>query len=323
MFVLMGKAFDRRTATLAIVCLGTLFMMAPGTIRGAFLRLDWLALLVMATCCLKLKRYKTAGALAAYAGAARLFPLAFAFGLAAKCLWQFAASRRIQRRYLEFFVTFALVILVLITWSLVSSGGMDTWQSFWTKIHFHDTHMSVFRVGFKPLLLAGVAPIMENWPRGPTARAYRFDDVKAAWWAVQGLVLLGVVLAVRRLEDYEALTVGYVIVYFFAAPTYYYQVVLLVPVLLFLPKRRELLRAHGMALLFGISVVGYILWIRQNLAAIVANWHTSNWQRIDYVITLSLDGMLLVFSLYVLGFSLYRSFARRFVETPVPAGLES
>jgi hypothetical protein len=306
MFFVLWKAFGRSATLLALVLLGSMFVMADGTIRGAFLRFDWLALLVMATCCLKLDRYKTAGALAAYAGAARIFPLAFAFGLGAKCLWELVSTRRIARRYLEFFVTFSLVIVVLVGGSLLADGGTETWESFWSKIRFHDTHMSHLRVGFKPLLLAGAAPFMNDWPAHATMRALRFGELRTVWWALQVLVLTAAFFAVRRLKDYETMAIGWVVVYFLFAPAFYYQVVLLVPALLFLPKLRERARAHGLALLFGISLGGYFFWILQNMDKIAGG--SLEWCRLDYDLSLKLDGALLIFAMYVLGVALYRAF---------------
>ena len=61
MFWMVSRTFGKRSALLSVVFFGTVFMMAPGHIALAFLRLDWLALLVMAAAMLKLGRYGTAG----------------------------------------------------------------------------------------------------------------------------------------------------------------------------------------------------------------------------------------------------------------------
>jgi len=301
MFVVVGRTFGWRTSAIAAIFVGTMFPMAAGTIRGAFLRLDWLSLLVMLTCALKVKRYKTAGALAAYAGMARIFPLVFVFGLGAKWVWDLARSRTLNRRYLEFFVVFALVVVALFALSIVADGGTDTWHAFWTKIQFHDTNMSGLRAGFKPLLLASAATVIADWPSHPTARALRFDEVRTAWWAVLALVSAGCFVGARRLEDYETVSLGYVLVFFLAAPTYYYHVMLVSVALLFLPKLAERPRAHGMALLFGTSIAGLFLWGLDNLGPITEG---RQWARYDYGLVLAFSGMLLVVALYVLGLSL-------------------
>jgi hypothetical protein len=305
-FTAIARAFGFRTSLLAVVFLGSLVFMAHGTIRGAFLRLDWLAFLVIATCALKRDRYKTAGALVAFAGMVRIFPLVFAFGLGAKLVWDLLASRRVNRRHVEFLVTLAIVAILLVALSLATGGGLESWETFWTKIQFHDTHMSPLRVGFKTLLLAGVAPFMEDWPGSAMARSARFGELTGLWWALQALVLLVAFFAVRRLCDYETLPFCYVLAYFLFAPTFYYQVVLLLLTLLYLPKLDQRPRAHAMALLFGISVVGYALIGLQNLEPGLT---ALEWKRVDYGISLSLAAMLLVAALVTMGLSL--SLARR------------
>ena len=306
-FVSIGRTFDRRTAWLAVVFLGTLVTMADGTIRGAFLRLDWLVMLVLATCALKRNRYKTAGALVAYAGMVRIFPMVFLFGLGAKAAWDFLTTRRLNRRHVEFFLVFALVAAALFTLSISVSGSFEDWETFWAKIRFHDTHMSPLRVGFKTLFLAAVSPFMEGWPPSPMGRSARAEEVQGLLWSLQALVLIGAFFAVRRVEDYETIPFGWVLVYFLAAPTHYYQVVLLPLSLLFIPKLVQRVRVHGLALLFGISVVGYLLMIRLNLNRVSP---VEAWRRFDYAASVSFSGMLLLVALYVLGLSFYTSFIR-------------
>jgi len=306
-FVAVGRTFDRRTALLAVIFLGTLVTMADGTIRGAYLRLDWLVALVLATCALKRERYKTAGALVAYAGMVRIFPLVFLFGLGAKATWDFLATRRLNRRYVEFFVVVALVTATLFGLSATVGGSLDDWETFWEKIRFHDGRMSALRVGFKTLFLAGISPFMEDWPAGSLGRSARADEVQALWRSLQALAIVVAFFAVRRLEDYETIPFGWVLVYFLAAPTHYYQVVLLPLSLLFLPKLTERVRLHGIALLLGASAVAYMLWIRQN--ADQGFWGT-NWERFHYPLSVSFSGMLLLVALYVLGLSFYRGFTR-------------
>jgi hypothetical protein len=305
-FVAISRSFGFRTALLAVVFLGSLVFMADGTIRGSFLRLDWVCCLVLGTCALKRGQYKTAGALVAYAGMVRIFPLVFAFGLGAKLVWDCLATRRLNRRYVEFFVTLAVVAILLVSLSLVTGGGVESWKSFWTKIQFHDTHMSALRLGFKSLLLAAVAPFMHDWPGSAMARSARFGEVKALMWAIQAMAITAVFFAARRLEDYETLPLCYALAFFLFSPTYYYQVALLLLALFYLPKLAERPRAHAMAGLFGISIVGYVLRILQNIDFGVT---ALRWKRIDYDVSLSLAAMLLVAVLFTIGFSL--SLSRR------------
>jgi len=307
-FVAVGRTFDKRTALLAVIVLGTLVTMADGTIRGAYLRLDWLVALLLATCALKRERYKTAGALVAFAGMVRVFPLVFLFGLGAKAAWDLLATRRLNRRYVEFFVVVALVTATLFGLSASVGGSLDDWQTFWEKISFHDGRMSALRVGFKTLFLAAVSPFMENWPADSYGRSARAGEVQALLRGVQGLALVAAFFAVRRLKDYETIPFGWVLVYFLAAPTHYYQIVLLPFSLLFLPKLIERVRLHGIALLLGASALAYMLWIRQNADQ---GFSGPEWDRFDYPLSVSLSGILLLVALYALGFSYFSGLPRR------------
>jgi hypothetical protein len=286
-FAMVWRVFGWRTSLFAVTFVGTVFMLAYGHIRGAFLRLDWVCLLVMSCCMLKANRYKTAGAMAAYAGLARIFPFIFVFGLAAKAAWNLIATRKVERRYVEFFLTFAVVTAALVGLSVLD-GGVEPWRAFWTKIRLHDADMAPSRVGFRYAFLLAYACKPGTWAAYEAAKVAQFREYQGLWWCIQATVLVVSLFAVRNLEDYETIPYGYALAYFLTASSFYYQVMLVTALFLFLPKLEQPARARGAALLFALSIFAYLF---------NAFW--------DIGLTLSFaqSCMLLVLSLYIIGVS--------------------
>ena len=182
------RAFGTRTCLLSLVFFSTMFMMAYGHIRGAYLRLDWLCLLLMAVCMIRLDRYATAGTMVGYAAAARIFPLIFVFGLAAKTIWEFIQTRRLNPKHLRFFVALILVAAVLLGASVVADGGLDTWRAFLAKIRLHDSHLAAQRCGFRYLFLGTYANTGDLWNEFWASKTKCFGAHKALWWTIQAAV---------------------------------------------------------------------------------------------------------------------------------------
>ena len=77
------RTFGVQPALLMVILLGTHMTMSHSHLKGALLRTDWVASLVLAVCALKAKRPALSGALLAYSAMLRVFPLLFAAGLLA------------------------------------------------------------------------------------------------------------------------------------------------------------------------------------------------------------------------------------------------
>lgn len=258
MLLLVGAAFGWDAAMFATVFFACNVFMTFPHIKGGFLRLDWVTLLVMSTCMLKFGRYRIAGAMAAYAALARVFPVIFAFGLGAKCLWDFYETRRISRKYLDFFVVFAIVIAALVGLSIYDDGGIHLWKEFREKISLHDNDLSTTRVGFKYIFL-WTTQITGGWNAWEAAQQKEFTDRRVLWWMIQAGVLALVFFAARRVKDHEALCLGYIPAFFLTAPTFYYHVMLIVPMTYCLMRVGAGTRAIGAAILFAISLAGYVV----------------------------------------------------------------
>lgn len=258
MLAMVWAAFGWEIAMLSGVFFASNFFMSYPHIRGAFLRLDWVALLVMSMCALKLKLYKTAGAMMAYAALARAFPAVFVFGIGSCFLWDIIRKRRLQRKYVEFFGVFAITAVVLAGASVVDDGDLHLWREWHEKITLHDHDLSPMRVGFKYVFL-GTTDVEGAWGPFEAAKQGEFVERRFQWWAIQAAVLAVCFFASRKLRDYEALALGYVPAVFLFAPTFYYQVMLIVPFMFFASRPHSAVRLTGAAGMFALSGAAYLL----------------------------------------------------------------
>lgn len=248
-----------RAMAFAVIFHGTNFFMAFVHIKGAFLRLDWVVALVLATLAIYRSHYKSAGILMAFAASTRVFPLLFVFGLGIKCaenglrfLWgRWRKSDRatpLNLSYLQFFVAFGVALALLCGGSLLTDSGPELWKNFAEKISLHNGDISTNRAGFKYVFLGGE----DN-------KAAAFEQGQTMWRLLLAGALLLCALLARRLRDWETVPFSFAPVFFLTAPTFYYFVVLLVPLLFYLPGIAQRSRMLGAMSLFVLSATGYLL----------------------------------------------------------------
>lgn len=267
-FAAVWWAFGWRAALIAAIFFNTNFMGSFVHIKGALLRLDWVIFLVIATCLLKKERYKTAGALMAYSAMARVFPAVFVFGLGVKTAFrafeyarETAKARKLvpltaqDRRYVAFFLAFAIASGVFASIATVEDGGTHRWHSFSQKISVHNSDISTTRVGFKYIFLSPFNSFQE--------KGIAFQNHHVLWRILTLALLLLAAVPARRIKDYETIPYGFVPAFFLTAPTFYYYVMLIVPFLFFASRLDSLTRSLGAAGMFLISFVSY--WQNQTI----------------------------------------------------------
>ncbi len=197
-------------------------------------------------------------------GAAAALSCAALALLSAWGLW----TRRIDRRWVAFFVAFGVTAGSLLALSGLWWRGSDVWSGYTDKIAMHNRGISEWRVGFKYIF-------MGDWtnnahPSQPTAQSIApalntalYDQRLPDWWAVQFLVLALSVAAAGAIKDHRAFILGFVPLFFLVSPTYYYYLMLLLPLLFFAERLEEPAYAAGMALMFLTGLSGfafYALW---------------------------------------------------------------
>jgi hypothetical protein len=99
----IGWAFGLEALLLSVLYLGVLFGAGFGWTGGGFLRMPWLFGSIGTVCCLRRRRYATAGALLAGASLLRIFPAFFALPLLIRVLALIRRRRPLPRRYVAFF----------------------------------------------------------------------------------------------------------------------------------------------------------------------------------------------------------------------------
>lgn len=184
-------------------------------------------------------------------------------------LWR----KEIDRRYFYFFVSFALIVAVLVGASFIYWKDTDYWAQYNAKIGRHNTDISTWRVGFKYIFMADfgenfsyLEKSFKDWQ--PVVRPAWYMEKHLEWWRIQFLVLLLSLVACRAIKDYRAFILGFVPLFFLVSPTYYYYIMLLVPFLFFAPRIDHGRYAIGVALMYVTGMVGfgfYELW-KQNYA---------------------------------------------------------
>ena len=198
-------AFNVRAALIWVIFFGCHYLISTHyTLRAAFLRLDWVMCLALAVCFLKKGWYGLAGGLTAYAALARVFPVAFAFGMGVKMLADVIKTRKLGRNYLAYWASFTGAMVMLVGASIIYSGGIESWKEFLSKILQHDRDISGWRIGFKYVFLMSynggafwgqdLGQFFEHW--------------KVVWWAIQLIVIAASAFLIRYLDDYEALAYG-------------------------------------------------------------------------------------------------------------------
>ena len=290
-FICLWWAFGPSVAFLALIFVTTHYVTSHATLKAAFLRLDWVMCLTMAVAMLRKGKHGVAGALTAYAACVRVFPLFFAFAIGAKlCVdlvrWLRDRSSPFPRGLLLYFVWMGVTAAVLMLLSVIYAGGLDSWREFFDKVGQHNKDISPWRIGFKYVFLMSY----QQTPfYGGTYRAF-FENHQVLWWSVVVAVLLLTFWLVRRLEDHETLSFGYVPVFFLVAPTYYYHVMLVVPFLFFAHKIDRPTRAAGLLMMFATAIAGHRLFLR--------------WDR-TYTLFFTLSCLIFVMVLYMMALAAY------------------
>ena len=255
-FAGVAWAFGPRTALLLLLFLGAHYFMSHNTLRAAFIRLDWLACLVLAPCFLKKGYPVLAGGLLAWATLSRIFPGIFVFGIVVRLLWEILRYRQTHRAAQDCLLGFALTGVLLFGFSVLHAGSIGPWIAFFEKVLAHDSDLSPWRVGFKYVFL-GTWHADGLWGASPEAF---FAQYRWLWWLIQGGVLALCSVFIRRMELYEALLFGFIPFYFFFAPTYYYYVLLMLPMLYFATRLDQPMWSLGLVYVFVTGIIGHLLY---------------------------------------------------------------
>lgn len=244
-FIALGRFYGARPVAIVLVLLGTQLVTDHFHLKSAFLRVDWIACLLLAMVAQKKKQPLVAGALVGYATMMRVFPAVFAFGVGVKLVSELWRHRRVDRGSVQFLAAMSAAMLVLF---VISAGvyGLDYWREFFDKIMPHASAVTSWRIGFRYIFL-GLSGL-GGWQEF-------FDSYSKLFYLICLAILIACAFVVEKLkEDDDALAFGFFAFYVLMAPTYYYYVALLVPVLWFAKHLETRWAKVGLTILLVIGV---------------------------------------------------------------------
>lgn len=232
-FACVFVSFGARAGLLCV----SLFGLTYGTrfvLQGAFLRLDWLAAVLVGLCMLRRERSAAAGAAFAYAAAVRVFPVVFFAGATAVGVAQWLRGER-PRWLAPLVAGFACAALVAGVVGTAAGRGAGAWGEFAEKIELHRTIWAPTRVGLE--MLVQYAPeatrsALERHglprfeiPEREVAMA-RARDRRGLTLALQLAIVPLLAAALWRAKPSEGALLGLVALYAFTSSGTYYWVAL-------------------------------------------------------------------------------------------------
>lgn len=233
---MLWRTFGSRVGALAVVLLGTSYLGRYWWIGGAFLRLDWLAAVIIGICLLERGRFAGAGAALAWAAALRLFPSVFLLGP----LIALASQRRwgaIRRLLLGATIAGTLALAA----GSLAGRGPGVWLEFADEITRHSGTWLTNNVGLANVVLYGPADLRrefvdfdqpEPWARWQERLDQRLDQRGGVIWLARAALLALFVLACRRVSPTTAAALGMTFIFTATLSTcYYWQMLALLVVL--------------------------------------------------------------------------------------------
>jgi hypothetical protein len=240
-FLAIAWAFGWRLACIAVIFFGTQTVAASYWTIGAFLRQDWLCLLVVAICLLRKGYPALGGAALAWSALLRIFPAIFFAGALLVVAIDFIRRRRVRRGYLRFFAGATAAGVILIGASTIASG-VGSWRDFAVHLRLHESTPLTNYVGLRTLFSYDLAHRMKDvvdysaqepfgvWKQ---ARRDRLERMRFAYWtALVALVALTGWVLVRVRSLWIAVVASLPLVASLAEITCYYWTFFVVAVLL-------------------------------------------------------------------------------------------
>ncbi len=224
------------------------------TVSWAFLRYDYVALLMVAMAAIKKGRYGLAGALTGISATFRLFPALWMVGPAAKGL--FNLPRRVVHRQLLVLAAGFLAAAAVAEGGTALRLGTDTIVAHFDNMMDHNSaeQLSSRRIG-----LALALPYRgELEPKLiEPERKQIIDAQKPLRFAISAVLLAALGWGLRRAEDDETFAFGFVPFFLLTTASYYYYVTRITLVMLHAQDLRKPRNIVGLTLLFGLEIFSH------------------------------------------------------------------
>jgi hypothetical protein len=237
LFALIWWAFGLQTCALAMAILAAGYPWAYFWTGGSYGRVAWVFMAVAGVCLMK-KGFPVAGGFAViWSALDRVFPGALAAGVGLKTAWNFIKHRTMIRNHRRILLGAVLGMAVLIPASLPYADGLGAWKEFFENSMKHrDTpltnHMGLpALVAFDPKAIARATKndkLDDPFAVWKEQRKEILKDRKLVFYGLFGALMALILVAARRMEDWEATAIsGLVIIGFFDLTCYYYNFIVL------------------------------------------------------------------------------------------------
>jgi len=265
MFAAIGWAFGWRVFSVAAIFWGC---QLPGDFYwtgGAFLRQDWLFLLVLSACLLQKRYYVLAGATLAYSTLLRIFPGIFLVGWATVATIYFLRHKRLASSHLKVMVGGAVATVALVTLS-VGVAGVSSYPEFYKHILVHKHTPLTNNMGLETLLSQSYSGREQfvasdkfqdpfgRWKELRRERLRAFRPFQLVLLVALGIAFVKVVRRVRSLWVAQALSLA-IVISVVELTCYYYSMFILAAFLSRLRKGVEqwVLCVAGMSQLLAVN----------------------------------------------------------------------
>jgi hypothetical protein len=268
-FAFIWWAFGAEVALIAITFYFSNMFNHRMFIIGSIMRFDWLCYVLVGLSLVKKQYYKTAAVFFSLAGLIRLFPVFLVFGIGVKFLYDWFTTREKAKQYLGFFITYGMTCILLLG---LSAGlfGVDYYKEYFQKLEVHSQTFSSTRAGLPYMLMWEGESRRGDFQR--IAGTTDWDKVMAHKRAVLShrtplkIVIIAsflalLVLAVRRLEDWEAIAFSYSLIFLLLGMTIYYSVIITLLCILFTSRNNNRPYWISYALLMPIIILHYPIQI--------------------------------------------------------------
>jgi hypothetical protein len=202
--------------------------------NGAFLRLDWLAAVVVGVCMLKRERFALAGACIGFAAIVRIFPILFLTGPALLALKSLLQGER-PRWALRLMAGFSIVVCLGLVAGSATGRGVGAWSEFAKCIALFRQTWTTTAIGMDTLFLSGPSFLLANidepveW-RTQVGVRQLLDERRPGRIAASGLLLAMLGVAVWSAGLAESAVLGVIAIFALSpAPVYYWIMLLAVP----------------------------------------------------------------------------------------------
>jgi hypothetical protein len=202
--------------------------------NGTFLRLDWLAAVVVGVCMLKRERFALAGACIGYAAIVRVFPVLFLTGPALLALKSLLQGGR-PRWALRLMAGFSIAVCLGLVAGSATGRGIDAWSEFAKRIALYRQTWTTTTIGVDTLFLSGPSFLLKNLDEPDERRTQAgvrqlLDERRAGRIAASGLLLTMLGAAVWSASLAESAVLGVVAIFVLSpAPVYYWIMLLVIP----------------------------------------------------------------------------------------------